>query len=278
MKRVWGTQLIAVCFLLAGCASALDTSQKADRTQSPAADARWLTLAVTLPEGARPLPVKLHYDSARCKEPRSYGVGGQSQSGVAMMRASHYEDLELVKDPAGHQYKGHLAIDGGGPCQWMLTSLETAFTYTSRHPLVKGREVKANRISFEFAKAKDAIRAPNVRMVFPYVAVIITDDDASEKELRLAPLGFINPPTFDPSASGTMYLVFKVHDDNPITARPVPQDRYRYLVSYPDGSTSVSHSKNYVGVQDARIRCLIMPVEGDEKKKDCSNVRPDATD
>lgn len=278
MKRAWGAPLLAACLLMAGCASALDTSQKADRTQSPAADARWLTLAVTLPEDARPLPVKLHYDSARCKEPRSYGVGGQSQSGVAMMRASHYEDLELVKEPRGNQYKARLAIDAGGPCQWMLTSLETAFAYTSRHPLVQGREVQAHRISFEFAKAKDAIRAPNVRMVFPYVPVIITDDDIPEKELRLAPLGFFLPPTFDPSASGTMYLVFKVHDDKPVTARSILKDRYRYLVSYPDGSTSISPSKTSVGNQDARIRCLVTPAKGDEKKKDCSNVRPDATD
>lgn len=242
---------------MVGCAPALDLDQKADRTQSPPADARWLTLVVKPEGGLEPLPVSLEYESEKCEEARSYGVGGQSQSGTALMRASNFGKVELVREPADGEYKARLAIDAGGPCQWKLVSLETSFKYRSRNPLVNGREVVSHGNKIEFRSRKDSVRSPNVRMRFEYFPVVFVKDDPSKNEVRLQPKSGFFPPSFDPSASGTMSLEPRVFDDMAMTVRTAPGDSRSYLVTYPDGATGTSPYMDLVGVEDKRMQCLL---------------------
>lgn len=88
MQQKLGIPLLLICASVASCSSAVDPDRQADRTQSPAADARWLTLVMKAEEGIEPRPVTLEYVSDTCQEARPYGVGGQSQSGTALMRAT----------------------------------------------------------------------------------------------------------------------------------------------------------------------------------------------
>lgn len=269
MKKRLGIPLFVICSFLVGCTSASDLDRKADRMQSPSADARWLTLIVKAADGVEPQPVTLQYASEKCKEATRYGVGGQSQSGTAMMRALNFEKVDLVREAAGDAYKARFAIDAGGACQWKLVSLETSFKYRSNHRLVKGKEVISHRNEFNFRSAKDAIRTPNVRAEFAYFPVIVLKDEPSKNELRLRPKSLFFPPNLDPSESGTMTLEVKVFEEMAMTVHADPHESYRYLVTYPDGATGTNTSIDTVGVEDARMQCLLS-----SGKKSCAEYSP----
>ena len=269
MKKRLGNPLFVICSFLAGCTSASDLDRKADRTQSPSADARWPTLIVKAVDGVEPQPVTLQYASEKCKEATHYGVGGQSQSGTAMMRALNFEKVELVRAASGNAYKARFAIDAGGACQWKLVSMETSFKYRSKHRLVKGKEVISHGNEFNFRSAKDAIRTPNVKAEFAYFPVILVKDDPSKNELRLRPKSLFFPPNLDPSASGTMTLEVRVVEDMAMTVRADPQESHRYLVTYPDGATGTSPYLDAVGVEDERMQCLLSA-----GKKSCAEYSP----
>lgn len=257
MKKKLGIPLLAICSSVAGCAATWDLDQKADRTQSPSSNARWLTLVMNAEDGVEPMPVTLEYESEKCKEPRSYGVGGQSQSGVTLMRALNFEKINLVREPASDTYKARFPIDAGGSCQWKLVSLETSFKYRSAHRLAQGKEAISNREKFRFRNEKDSVHSPNVRMRYAYFPVILMEDDPSNNKIRLQPKSLFFPPSFDPSASGMMILEVKVFGDMAMTVRTAPQDSRRYLVTYPDGATSTSSSRDTIGVEDERMQCLL---------------------
>lgn len=269
MRKRWKTLPLAACVFIIGCTPAWDLDHKADRTQSPAKDARWLTLIVKAESGVEPQPVTLEYESEKCKEARSYGVGGQSQSGVALMRASNYEKISLVRAPESHVYQARFAIDAGGSCQWKLVSLETAFKYQSNHQLVKGKEAISHKAQFTFRNQKDSVRIPNLNVSYEYFPVIYIKDDPSENEFRLQAKSLFFPPSLDPSESGTMILKPKVFVDRAMTVREDPQDRRSYLVGYPDGATGTSSYRDGVGVEDERMQCLLSPA-----KRDCTQFNP----
>ena len=270
MKKNFSAHHLALaCTFLACSAFASDAAEKADRTQNPSADARWLALIVKADVGVTPLPATLEYESEKCRELRSYGVGGQSQSGSTMMRALNFEHVDLVKEPEGSSYKARFAIDAGGRCEWKLVSLETSFVFKSSHPLAKGMEVRANRKTFSFRDRKDAVRAPNVRMQLPYFPVILVKDDPRQNELRLREKGLFIPPSFAPSASGMMILEWKVFDDKAMLVREDTESRYRYFVTYPDGATGTNTSVGQVGVEDERMQCLLT-----SGKQNCDQFAP----
>ena len=270
MPLKFGISLCFSCMLVMGCASATsDDAQSADRTQSPGADARWLTLIVKGSEGVTPQPVTLEYESEKCQESRPYGVGGQSQSGRTRMRAVNFEQIKLIKQPDGNDYKARFAIDAGGRCQWKLVSLEAAFVFRSGHAQANGKEVRSNRTTFSFRDRKDAVRAPNVRMQLPYFPVILVKDDPRQNELQLRSKGLILPPGFDPSASGMMILEWQVFDDKAMLVREDTESRYRYFVTYPDGATGTNTSLGQVGVDDERMQCLLTA-----EKKNCDLFVP----
>jgi len=246
-----------ICSSVASCTTAMDPGRKADRTQNPSADARWLTLVVNAGDGIEPQPVTLEYESEKCKEARSYGVGGQSRSGTASMRALSFEKVNLVREPGGNSFRAHFAIDAGGNCQWKLVSLEASFKYKSSHRLAEGKEAFSHRNRFDFRGGKDSVRSPNVRMQYAYFPVILVKDTPQENEVRLRAKSLFFPPSLDPSSSGTMLLELKVFGDMAMTVRADPQDSRRYLVTYPDGTTGASSSVDTIGVEDERMQCLL---------------------
>ncbi|MFE1570783.1 hypothetical protein [Comamonas odontotermitis] len=269
MGKRWKALALVPWVFLVGCTPASNLDHKADRTQNPAKDARWLTLIVKAGDGIEPQPVTLEYESEKCEEPRSYGVGGQSQSGVALMRASHYEKISLDRAPENHVYKARFAIDAGGSCQWKLVSLETSFKYRSHHPLAQGKEAISNREKFAFRSEKDSVRTPNVRVNFEYFPVVYLHDHPSENRFRLQKKSMFFPPSLDPSESGTMTLEPKVFGDMAMTVGEDPQSRRNYVVAYPDGAKGTSWSRDVVGVEDKRMQCLLSPA-----KQNCARFSP----
>lgn len=213
--------VLMICCSMIGCTSAFDPEQKADRAQNPPANARWLTLIVNAEDGVEPLPVTLKYQSEECKEMTPYGVGGQSQSGSAPMRAMSFEKIDLVKEPGAGAYKARFAIDAGGRCQWKLQSLETSIRYRDRL-INNGREVISSGYELRFRNEKDAVRSSNVRVQYSYIPVISMRGEPSKSEVRLKLTSGLVPPSFDPATSATMTLEPKVFGDMATTDRRAP--------------------------------------------------------
>lgn len=232
-------------------------AQQADRTQHPAEDARWTTLIVQAQQGLEPQPITLQYESRKCKESRAYGVGGQSQSGSMQMPALSFEKPQWVKSAQSHEYKIRFAVDGGGPCQWQLQYFEFRLQYQSSNPLVKGQQAESARIRIEFRKDRAALRRSNVRMALDYFPVIVMDADAAKNQLKLRPKTLLMLPSFDPPESGVMLLQAKVFEDMALTARKSSENRYDYVLNYPDGSTGKASSQDTIGVDDSRMQCLL---------------------
>lgn len=257
MKKSLAIPATLLCATLAACSFAREPAPLADRTQDPPADARWVTLIVNAGEGLVPQPVALEYQSEKCEESRSYGVGGQSQSGTALMRAQNFEKVELVREATGNAYKARIAIDAGGPCQWKLVSLDASFRHQSRHPLVPGKEVSTLAKQFYFRSGRDAIRTPGVRVKLAYFPVIFLRDQPLPNEMRLQPLSLYLPTHLDPTGSLTLMLEPRVAADKAMVVRADPQDSRWYLMTYPDGATGRSYSRDVIGVEDERMQCLL---------------------
>ena len=252
MTSNWRISLLAILV----CATGLGRAEESevDTRKSPPDNARWLTLIVQAEDDIAPQPVSLEYQAGQCSELRSYGVGGQSQSGRTRMPAVHFEKIDLSKEPSGQRYRARIALDAGGNCQWKLVGLSTQFKYTSPHAQTWGQELLSQRIQVVFADRKNAVRKLNVRMRFQYFPVIYLADKPEQNSIRLQSSGFPDLPSFDPEESGIMILQFKVFNDLAMTATADPQNRYLYRTTYPDGATG---SANSVGVMDERMICLM---------------------
>lgn len=252
MTSIWRIPLLVIlaCIAVSGWAK----ESEVDIRQSPPDNARWLTLIIQAEDDIAPQPVSLEYQAGQCTESRSYGVGGQSQSGRMQIPALHFEKITLSKQTSGQRYQSHIALDAGGICQWKLVGLSTQFKYTSQHAQTKGQELLSQRINIVFADRKDAVRNSDVRMRFQYFPVIYLADKHEQNRIRLQSGGFPDLPSFDPVESGIMMLQFQVFNDLAMTARADPQNRYLYRTTYPDGATGSTTS---VGMMDERMICLM---------------------
>ncbi|MDL5037009.1 hypothetical protein [Comamonas resistens] len=243
--------------LLMLCGPVFAVLAQVDRTHKPAEDARWITLIVQAQEGLQPLPISLKYEAQKCKEERPYGVGGQSQSGSMLMRALSFEKPSWTKKAGSHDYLLSFALDGGGDCQWQLQSLEFRLQYQSRDPRAKNQQAQSGQIDIDFRNDKSALRRADVRMKLDYFPVLVLGDDAAKNQLKLRAKMLYLLPHFDPPESGIIVLRSQVFEDMTLIARQSPEDRYSYLLQYPDGSTGKASSQDTIGVEDSRMQCLL---------------------
>ena len=73
--------------------------------------------------------------------------------------------------------------------------------------------------------------------------------------------------SFDPSASGSLRLRLRMHEDMALTVSRTPKQPSSYLLHYPDGSTLTTHYRSGAGIDDARMRCDQMPGRGQSSQK-----------
>ena len=266
----WRSALLALCCCTAANAWAKGLNPDTDTSQSPAADARWLTLIFEAQEGLEPGPVTLEYEARKCMENRSYGVGGQSQSGTTKMKALDFEKPTLQRQPDSHNYQTRFALDAGGPCQWQLRAIETSFVYRSSLAQFRGQQLQSTWLKINFSDSKEAVRAPDTRITLDYFPVIFVEEKPAESELKLRAKTMFLPPDFDPSASGSLRLRIRMHEDKALTVSRDPKQRSSYLLHYPDGSTLTTNYRSGAGVDDARMRCLLS-----QRKQRCEQMPDD---
>ncbi|WP_232829625.1 hypothetical protein [Rahnella sp. NRRL B-41462] len=131
--------VISFIVLLYGC------DNTPDRTLSPPQNAKWVDVVFTLPADTVLLPMEVLYRSNKCKTVR-YNSSNEPHD------IPGYNDFEK---PFGQQgssniWRAHIAIDGGGKCQWQLNSIKVSFKIADGNPLVKRKEVFATNYIFDF--------------------------------------------------------------------------------------------------------------------------------
>ncbi len=270
MQNHLRSALLTLCCGTAANAWAAGLNPATDTRQSPAADARWLSLIVEAQEGLEPGPVSLEYEARQCMENRSYGVGGQSQSGTTKMKALNFEKPTLEKQAGSHNYQVRFALDAGGPCQWQLKAIETSFIYRSSLAQFRGQQLQSARLKINFRDSKKAVRSPDTRITLDYFPVIFVEEKPANSELKLRAKTVFLPPDFDPSALGSVRLRLRMHEDMALTVSRNPQQPSSYLLHYPDGSTLTTNNRSGAGIDDARMRCLLS-----QRKQRCDQMPDD---
>ncbi|MFD3227298.1 hypothetical protein, partial [Rahnella aceris] len=131
--------VISFIVLLYGC------DNTPDRTLSPPQNAKWIDVVFTLPADTVLLPMEVLYRSDKCKTVR-YNSSNEPHD------IPGYNDFEK---PFGQQgssniWRAHIAIDGGGKCQWQLNSIKVSFRIADNNPLVQGKKGFATNYIFDF--------------------------------------------------------------------------------------------------------------------------------
>lgn len=132
---------LPVLVLLYGC------GDHTDRTLNPPKDAKWVNVSFRLPDGVTLLPAELLYRSEKCKTVR-YNSSNEPHD------IPGYNDVEqqFSQQGSSNVWRQRVAIEGGGSCQWYLSSLRVSFELSRNNPLVKAKEVIATNYIFDFGR------------------------------------------------------------------------------------------------------------------------------
>lgn len=116
-----------------------------DQTLSPADNARRVSVSFRMPEGITLMPMQVLYRSEKCMD-KSYNSSFESYP----VRGYNGFTQPFVRQGMGDLWQTSIAINGGGPCQWLLNSLRVSFSIAGNIQLVKGKEVIETSYIFDF--------------------------------------------------------------------------------------------------------------------------------
>ncbi|MEN5017145.1 hypothetical protein ABEH87_12440 [Erwinia sp. Eh17-17] len=223
-------------FFVSACSSSID------RTLSPPADTKWVSVEVKNPlPYTKPFPLEARYISHKCQKKRVSGFDGS----VITEPSYNGRKVPLQQQGSSDVWQARVAMTGGGSCDWTLSAVSLGIEYIDAthlgKDLVPGTAVGAI-IAFDndasrngqFSKAKGKIvLKPNY---YPY----ILEWNLGERKKELSLLGETN------------FISLKVHDSNEIEFNPKIDERkvVRYVgiekktkgiyskIIYPDGSVA----------------------------------------
>nr|WP_240782844.1 hypothetical protein [Rahnella sp. RFA10(1/100)] len=215
-----------------------------DRILPPPQNAKWVDVVFTLPADTVLLPMEVLYRSDKCKTVR-YNSSNEPHN------IPGYNDFEK---PFGQQgssniWRTHIAIDGGGKCQWQLNSIKVSFKIADGNPLVKGKEVFATNYIFDFddygfsdgygtGKAKESRGDLHIKTDFFPLVTHLDENDIS--------LEFFGGETgyekwrrrYKLHDTQKIFIEPNVHLTKVVTLIPPDQTEDRdFSAIYPDGST-----------------------------------------
>lgn len=108
-----------VFFIVGGCSHATSNAI------SPPADTKWVTVEVSNPSKyTRPFPLEVRYISRECQKKRVNGFDGSVDA------ESSYNVIKVpLQQQNGDQWKGTVAMTGGGECVWSLSAINVGIEY-----------------------------------------------------------------------------------------------------------------------------------------------------
>ncbi|MEC5345320.1 hypothetical protein ABRZ24_22355, partial [Brenneria populi] len=115
---------------LSGC------DQKNNLRLSPPENTQWVDIEVVVPPNTTAFPLNALYRSSVCLHERR-------QADMSKVKSRGYNPVHMALQPdaAGNIYRQRVAVDGGGPCKWKLSSISLGIKYARTDYLVKDAEI-----------------------------------------------------------------------------------------------------------------------------------------
>lgn len=229
--------LSLVLFTVVGCS----ISRAVDKTLSPPADTKWVSVEVKNPsQYTKPFPLEVRYISYECMKKRISGFDG------SVITEPSYNVIGIpMQQEGGDIWKAKVAMTGGGSCKWTLSAVNLGIEYIDATHLGKDL-VPGTAVGVSLAFDNDASRNGQYRSVqgnlklspkyYPY----ITEWNLNKKLKDLSLYGkrsFLSYRITD----GDNVLFEPSLDENKIIRYIEPEKKIKGIypkIIYPDGSVT----------------------------------------
>lgn len=135
---------VALLFLtlpLSGCAS------RPDYTLNPPASTEWVNVTVELPAYIEVMPMDVLYRSDKCQRE---DYDSTTESHIRKERGYNPQIFSMTQQGKINLWKGRIALDGGGKCEWKLSVLRIDIQPIQSLPLAEGKGIIQTSYAFGF--------------------------------------------------------------------------------------------------------------------------------
>ena len=132
--------ILTLMFPLAGCAS------RPDYTLNPPASTEWVNISLKLPAQVEIMPMDVLYRSAKCQRE---DYDSTTESHVRKERGYNPQIIRMKQLNVTNLWQRDIALDGGGKCEWKLSTIRIDMKLTRNIPLTQGKDPTS--VSYVFA-------------------------------------------------------------------------------------------------------------------------------
>jgi len=132
--------MLALMFPLAGCAS------RPDYTLNPPASTEWVNIYLKLPAQVEIMPMDVLYRSDKCQR-EVYDE--KTESHRSLEKGKNPQVFRMIQQGNGDIWQRRIALDGGGKCEWKLSTIRIDMKLNRNIPLTQGKDPTS--VSYVFA-------------------------------------------------------------------------------------------------------------------------------
>ncbi|MEL2242844.1 hypothetical protein PAS25_17835 [Leclercia adecarboxylata] len=140
MKSINCLFMLTLMFPLAGCAS------RPDYTLNPPANANWIDIALKLPAQVEVMPMDALYRSEKCQR-EIYDQ--KIESHRSLENGKNPQVVRMIKQKNSDIWQHRFALNGGGKCEWKLSTVRVDMKLMRNTPLTQGKNPTS--VSYVFA-------------------------------------------------------------------------------------------------------------------------------
>ncbi len=133
--------LFALILPLSGCAS------RPDYTLNPPASSEWVTVTVKLPPQTEVTPMDVLYRSDKCQRE---DYDSTTESHIRKERGFNPRVERMTQQGRGDIWEARIALDGGGRCEWKLSTVRVDLQLINNTSLTKGKDITSTSYVFAF--------------------------------------------------------------------------------------------------------------------------------
>ncbi len=133
--------LFALILPLSGCAS------RPDYTLNPPASSEWVTVTVKLPSQTEVTPMDVLYRSDKCQRE---DYDSTTESHIRKERGFNPRVERMTQQGRGDIWEARIALDGGGKCEWKLSTVRVGIKLASSNSLAQGKSIIETNYVFDF--------------------------------------------------------------------------------------------------------------------------------
>ncbi|MEB6858589.1 hypothetical protein NA898_15750 [Proteus cibi] len=225
--------------IIQGCAPRSDKN----KTLSPPADTKWVTIGIKLPAGIEALPLNVLYRSDICQRAQ-YNSAGEKE----YIPGFNPNTVGLKQQGNSDIYQAQIALNGGGSCQWQLSEVwmsiiykKTLNTYSDFKPIPSDRLILIfkdhNYRPPELIK--NLIKNGTIKM--DYYPLVVDDEFINEKNIFL--FNLFDRDQYVLVNNERNILFSPIYNKRNITKVDMPREREKdNVIYYSDGTIEKSSS------------------------------------